>query len=222
MFQGLPNQGDSQEGREDLEKLRNIAVLASGNGSNFQAIVEAVKRGKIKANLKLLVSDNPEAYCLERAVKSGVKAFIADRRDFAGKKDFEEQIILKLKSEKIDLIVLAGFMRLLSAEFIRKCRGRILNIHPSLLPAFKGARAIKDAFDYGAKVSGVTVHFVDEETDHGPIILQEPLEIKPAWSLKELEKNIHSLEHKIYPEAIRLFLEGCLGFKGRRVKILNT
>ena len=149
-----------------MENLKNIAVLASGNGSNFQAIVEAVKRGKIKAQLKLLVSDNPEAYCLQRAAKAKVKAFIADRRDFSAKGDFEEQIILKLKSEKIGLIVLAGFMRLLSAEFIRKYRGRILNIHPSLLPAFKGARAIKDAFDYGAKVSGVTVHFVDEETDH--------------------------------------------------------
>lgn len=201
--------------------MKNIAVLASGNGSNFQAIVEAVKRGKIKANLKLLVSDNPEVYCLERAVKAKVKAFIADRRDFSGKKDFEEQIILKLKSEKIDLIVLAGFMRLLSAEFIRKYRGRILNIHPSLLPAFKGARAIKDAFDYGAKVSGVTVHFVDEETDHGPIILQEPLEIKAGWGLKELEKNIHILEHKIYPWAISLFLKGRLRLEGRKVKILK-
>jgi len=204
-----------------LENLKNIAVLASGNGSNFQAIVEAVKRGKIKANLKLLVSDNPEAYCLQRAVKAKVKAFIADRRDFSAKKDFEEQIILKLKSEKIDLIVLAGFMRLLSAEFIRKYRGRILNIHPSLLPAFKGARAIKDAFDYGAKVSGVTVHFVDEETDHGPIILQEPLEIKAGWVLKELEKNIHGLEHKIYPRAISLFLKGRLRLEGRKVKILK-
>lgn len=205
-----------------MENLRNIAVLASGNGSNFQAIVEAVERGKIKANLKLLVSDNPKAYCLERAVKSGVKAFIADRRDFTDRKHFEEQIILKLKSEKIDLIVLAGFMRLLSAEFIGKYRGRILNIHPSLLPAFKGARAIKDAFEYGVKVGGVTVHFVDEETDHGPIILQEPLEIKPGWNPKELENNIHILEHKIYPEAIRLFLEGRLGLKGRRVKILKA
>ncbi|MEK6563548.1 MAG: phosphoribosylglycinamide formyltransferase [Candidatus Omnitrophota bacterium] len=204
-----------------MENLKNIAVLASGNGSNFQAIVEAVKRGKIKAQLKLLVSDNPEAYCLQRAAKAKVKAFIADRRDFSAKGDFEEQIILKLKSEKIGLIVLAGFMRLLSAEFIRKYRGRILNIHPSLLPAFKGARAIKDAFDYGAKVSGVTVHFVDEETDHGPIILQEPLKIKTGWGLKELEKNIHSLEHKIYPRAISLFLKGRLRLEGRKVRILK-
>jgi len=217
----LSYQDNSQEGRESLENLKNIAVLASGNGSNFQAIVEAVKRGKIKANLKLLVSDNPQAYCLQRAARVKVKAFIVDRRDFINKKDSEEQIIRKLRLEKIDLIVLAGFMRLLSGEFIRKYRGRILNIHPSLLPAFKGSQAIKDAFDYGAKVSGVTVHFVDEETDHGPIILQEPLEIKAGWGLRELEKNIHGLEHKIYPRAISLFLKGRLRLEGRKVKILK-
>ena len=214
-------QDNSQEGRESLENLKNIAVLASGNGSNFQAIVEAVKRGKIKANLKLLVSDNPQAYCLQRAARVKVKAFIVDRRDFINKKDSEEQIIRKLRLEKIDLIVLAGFMRLLSGEFIRKYRGRILNIHPSLLPAFKGSQAIKDAFDYGAKVSGVTVHFVDEEMDHGPIILQEPLKIKEGWSLEELEKNIHNLEHKIYPQVISLFLKGRLRLEGRKVRILK-
>ena len=202
-----------------MEKLKNIAVLASGNGSNFQAIADAINKGKLKANLKLLVCDNPEAYCLQRAAKAKVKAFIADRRDFSNKKDFEEQIIRKLRSEKIGLIILAGFMRLLSGEFIKKYRGRILNIHPSLLPVFKGARAIKDAFDCGAKVSGVTVHFVDEQMDHGPIILQEPLKIKAGWSLEELEKNIHNLEHKIYPQVIRLFLEGRLRLKGRKVII---
>ena len=217
----MSHQDNSQEGRENLENLKNIAVLASGNGSNFQAIADAIKKGKLKAHLKLLISDNPEAYCLQRAAKARVKAFIADRRDFSGRKDFEEQIILKLRSEKIDLIILAGFMRLLSGEFIKKYRGRVVNIHPSLLPVFKGAQAIKDAFDYGAKVSGVTVHFVDEEMDHGPIILQEPLKIKEGWSLEELEKNIHNLEHKIYPQVISLFLKGRLRLEGRKVRILK-
>lgn len=201
-----------------MENLKNIAVLASGNGSNFQAIADAIKAGKLKARLKLLVSDNPEAYCLQRAARIKVKAFIVGRRDFTNKKDFEEQILRKLKSEKIGLIILAGFMRLLSGEFIKRYRGRILNIHPSLLPDFKGARAIKDAFDCGAKASGVTVHFVDEQMDHGPIILQEPLKIKPGWSLEELEKNIHSLEHTLYPRAIRLFLEGRARLEGRTKK----
>ncbi len=186
--------------------MKSIAVLASGNGSNFQAIVEAVKKGEIKANLKLLVSDNPCAYCLERAVKAKVKVFIVDRRDFLSKRDFEEQIVRKLKSEKIDLVVLAGFMRILSPYFVRQYKNKILNIHPALLPAFKGARAIEDAFKYGVKVTGVTVHFVDEEVDHGPIILQEALKIYEKDTLKSLEQRVHRLEHKLYPQALRLAL----------------
>ena len=189
-----------------MEKLKNIAVMASGNGSNFQAIVEAVKRGKIKAKLKLLVSDNPRAYCLQRAVKAKVKVFIADRRDFLNKKDFETQIIKKLKAEKIDLVVLAGFMRVLSPYFVRQYKKKILNIHPALLPAFKGARAIEDAFKRGVKVTGVTVHFVDEEVDHGPIISQEALKIYEKDTLKSLEQRVHRLEHKLYPQALRLAL----------------
>ena len=186
--------------------MKNIAVLASGNGSNFQAIAEAVKRGKIKAKLKLLVSDNPRAYAIERAVKAGVKVFIADWRDFASRKDFEEQIVRKLKSEKIGLVVLAGFMRVLSPYFVRQYQNKILNIHPALLPAFKGARAIEDAFKRGVKVTGVTVHFVDEEVDHGPIILQEALKIYEKDTLRSLEQRVHRLEHKLYPLALRLAL----------------
>lgn len=186
--------------------MKNIAVMASGNGSNFQAIVEAVKRGRIKAKLKLLVSDNPDAYCLERAVRAQVKAFIVDRRDFLSKKDFEEQIVKKLKSEKIDLVILAGFMRVLSPYFVRQYKNKILNIHPALLPAFKGAHAIEDAFKYGVKVTGVTVHIVDEEVDHGRIILQEALNVRQNDTLKSLEQSLHRLEHKLYPQAIRLLL----------------
>ncbi len=186
--------------------MKNIACLASGNGSNFQAIVESVKRGKIRANLKLLVSDNPGAYCLERAARARVKAFIVDRRDFLDKKDFEEQIVKKLKSERIDLVILAGFMRILSPYFVRQYKNKILNIHPALLPAFKGAHAIEDAFKYGVKVTGVTVHIVDEEVDHGRIILQEALKVGQKDTLEVLEQRIHRLEHKLYPQAIKLFL----------------
>lgn len=196
--------------------MKNIAVLASGNGSNFQAIVEAVRKNKLKAAIKLLVCDNPNAYVLQRALKAKVKAFIADRRDFLSRKDFEEQIIRKLKSEKIDLIVLAGFMRILSADFISHYRNRILNIHPALLPAFKGAQAIKDAFDYGVKITGVTVHFVDEEIDHGHILLQEAIRVKENDTLTALEARIHSIEHALYPRAIKLFLEKRLGIRKRK------
>lgn len=198
--------------------MKNIAVFASGSGSNFQAIVDALKKVKLKANVKLLVCDNPEAYVLKRAIKRKVKAFIADRRDFLNKEGFEEQILKKLKSEKIDCIVLAGFMRLLSPRFIRHYRNKILNVHPALLPAFKGAHAIKDAFNYGVKVTGVTVHFVDEEMDHGPIILQEAVEVRENDTLEALEKRIHTAEHTIYPRAIKLFLENKLRISKRTVK----
>ncbi len=199
-------------------RMKNIAVFVSGNGSNFQAIADAVRRGALRVNLKLLVCDNPKAYVLVRAKKSGVKTLIIERKNYASKKEFEGAIIKNLKVERIELIVLAGFMRILGPDLIRQYKFRILNIHPALLPSFKGAHAIKDAFLYGVKVAGATVHFVDREVDHGPIILQEAIKISPADTLKSLEKRIHKLEHKIYPEAIRLFISGKLKVAGRIVK----
>jgi phosphoribosylglycinamide formyltransferase-1 len=139
----------------------NIAVFASGRGTNFSAIAKAIKSGKIKANLSLLVCDNPKAAVIGRAKRAGIKVALVKRDDFAGKNDFEAKIIGHLNENNIDLIVLAGFMRLLTPEFVAKYAGRILNIHPALLPSFKGTGSIKDAFDYGVKVAGVTVHFVD-------------------------------------------------------------
>jgi len=198
----------------------NIAVFASGNGSNFEAIAQAVKKRKIRANLALLVSDNPTAFVLKRARKYKIRIAIVRREDFFTKKDFEAGILSCLKVHGIDLIVLAGFMRVLSPEFVRRYRNKILNIHPSLLPAFKGAHGIRDAFDYGVKVSGVTVHFVDEQMDHGPIVLQEPLVIEERDTLAELEARIHKVEHCIYPEAIKLFTERKLKAGKRKVKIL--
>lgn len=199
----------------------NIAVFASGRGTNFSAIIKAVKSGKIKANLSLLVCDNPKAGAIGRAKRAGIKVAQVKREDFAGKKDFEAAITGHLEENKIDLIVLAGFMRMLSPGFVARYRGRILNIHPALLPSFKGTEAVKDAFDYGAKATGVTVHFVDEEMDHGPIILQKALAIEEDDTLESLEEKIHKIEHRIYPEAIRLFVEGRIGLEGRKVKVSN-
>lgn len=197
--------------------MKNIVVFASGNGSNFQAIAEASIKGILKAKLKLLVCDNPRAFVLNRAKKFKVKTFLINPRDYRNKKYFEDAIIRNLKAEKIDLIVLAGFMRILSPYFVKQYKYRIINIHPALLPSFKGAHAIKDAFDYGVKLSGVTVHFVDEQMDHGPIILQEPLRVKDKDTLESLEKKIHQLEHKVYAQALNLFLSGKLRIKGRKV-----
>lgn len=198
----------------------NIAVFASGRGTNFSAIIRAVKKGKIKANLALLVSDNPAAGAIGRARRADIKVAMVKRKDFASKDDFEAKIIEHLRTEKIDLIVLAGFMRILGPGILREYKGRILNIHPSLLPSFKGTQGIKDAFDYGVKATGVTVHFVDEELDHGPIILQEALKVKDDDTAQSLEARIHKVEHRLYPEAIQLVVEGKIRIEGRRVRIL--
>ena len=197
----------------------NIAVLASGRGTNFGAIIRAVKKGKIKANLALLVCDNPKVGAIGRAKRAGIKVALVKREDFASEKDFEVKVIEHLEENKIDLIVLAGFMRILGPALVQKYNGRILNIHPALLPCFKGTESIKDAFDYGVKLTGVTVHFVDEEMDHGPIILQAPVKIEENDTLESLEAKIHKLEHKLYPEAIRLFVERKLKIEGRKVRI---
>lgn len=197
----------------------NIAVFASGRGTNFGAIIRAVKKGILKANLSLLICDNPKAPVINKAKRAKVKVVLIKREDFATKKDFELEIIKHLQEHKIDLIVLAGFMRILTSEIVNSYKGRILNIHPALLPSFKGSHAIKDAFDYGVKVTGVTVHFVDEETDHGPIILQQAVKIEEGDTLESLEGKIHKIEHRLYPEAIRLFVEGKLRIEGRKVLI---
>ena len=199
----------------------NIAVFASGRGSNFSAIVKAVKKDRIKAALSLLISDNPKAGVIGRANRAGVKVVLVKKEDFASKKDFEDKIIGYLEENKIDLIVLAGFMCLLGVELIERYKGRIINIHPALLPSFKGTEGIKEAFNYGVKLTGVTVHFVDEEMDHGPIILQKAVRVEENDTLETLEAKIHKIEHILYPEAIRLFAEGKLKLEGRKVKISN-
>lgn len=197
----------------------NIAVFASGRGTNFSAVARAIKKGKLKAALALLVCDNPQAAVLSRARRANVKVALVKRKDFATKLDFENKIIQHLEDCKIDLIVLAGFMRILSPEFVKKYKNKIVNIHPALLPSFKGAEAIKDAFKYGVKVTGVSVHFVDDQMDSGPIILQQAVRVEENDTLESLEKKIHKIEHKIYPEAIRLFIEGKLRIEGRKVLI---
>ncbi|MDP8266932.1 MAG: phosphoribosylglycinamide formyltransferase [Candidatus Aceula meridiana] len=194
-----------------------FAVLASGNGTNLQAIISAVKSKKIKAQLGLVVSDKKKAYVLTRALKAGIPVTVVDPKKFKTREAFDKAVIRELKDFKIDFIVLAGYMRILSPYFVKAYKGKILNIHPALLPSFKGAHAIKDAFDYGAKLTGVTVHFVDEKVDHGPIILQEPVIIRPQDTLKTLESRIHKLEHKLYPKAIQLFSQGRLKIFGRKI-----
>jgi phosphoribosylglycinamide formyltransferase-1 len=197
----------------------NIAVLVSGSGTNLQAIIDAVKSGYIPARIALVVSDQRGAFALQRAQKAGIETLILDKKDFATREDFDKEISKNLKKKGVGLVVLAGFMRLLSPAFIKEYRNRIVNVHPALLPAFKGTRGIKDALEYGAKVTGVTVHFVDEELDNGPVILQRAVEVKGDDTEEALLERVHAQEHKIYPEAIKLFVEGRLKVEGRKVSI---
>ena len=201
--------------------MLKFAVFASGNGSNLQAIIEAVKAGEIKAELALVFSDRRKAHALKRAKDAGIRTVCLLRKDYGTPQSYERDIVIQLKEMQIDFIVLAGFMKIFTPFFIKQYPNQILNVHPSLLPSFKGARGIKDAFTYGVKLTGVTIHFADDKMDHGPIILQEAFRIAERDTLESLEERIHQVEHKIYPRAIALYVDGRLKVSGRRVKILD-
>ncbi len=197
----------------------NLAIFASGSGSNFSAIIKQIKKRTIKVKLVILVCDQLDAFVVKRAQRAKITTILVKREDFLSKLDFEAAIIQRLNNYKIDLIALAGFMRVLSPAFVRLYRNRIINIHPSLLPEFKGAHAIKDAYQAKVDFTGVTVHFVDQEVDHGPVILQKRIKIKSKDTLASLGKRIHAIEHKLYPQAIKLFINGKLKIKGRQVLV---
>jgi phosphoribosylglycinamide formyltransferase-1 len=199
---------------------KKIAVFASGFGSNLQALIDFNTDGDLGGDIALVFSNDPKAFALKRAKKHNIRAGSINPSGFANRQDFEVEILKILKEEKIDLIVLAGYMFLLTQLIIGEYKNRILNIHPALLPSFKGTRGIKDAFEYGTRISGVTVHFVDGEPDNGPIIMQAPVFISQDDTLDEFEKKIHKVEHKIYPQAVKLFCGDKLKIEGRKVEIL--
>src|SRR3989338_1539659 len=176
----------------------NIAVFCSGNGTNLRAIIDSVKSGYIPAKIALVVSDNKDAFALERAKKAGIETLVLNKKDYKTREDFDKQVVKNLKKRDVALVVLAGFMQLLSPYFIREYKNRIMNIHPALLPSFKGTHGIKDALDYGVKVTGPTVHFVDEKLDHGPIILQKCVEVKDADTEETLLERAQKEEQHIY------------------------
>ncbi|MFZ5754040.1 MAG: phosphoribosylglycinamide formyltransferase [Bacillota bacterium] len=196
-----------------------LAVLASGRGSNLQALLDASERGQMNASVVVVISDKEKAQALERARKHGIPALWVNPRDFSGKENFEAAVLEVIKTYKVDYILLAGFMRILSPSFIRQAGIPILNIHPSLLPAFPGLNAQKQAIDYGVRYSGCTVHFVDEGVDSGPIILQAVVPVFPDDSEETLSMRILREEHKLYPLAVRLLSEGRVRCVGRKVII---
>jgi phosphoribosylglycinamide formyltransferase-1 len=200
---------------------RRIAVLASGRGSNFQAVLDAISSGRIPARCVALITDNPEAYAIERAQKAGVPVIVLDYASFPSRGAYERSLLAAMRRQKASLFVLAGYMRILGKEIVHAFPGRIVNIHPALLPAFTGLHGQRQALDYGVKVAGCTVHFVDENLDCGPIILQKCVPVLPDDDEDSLAGRILVEEHRCYPEAIRLFCEDRLEIAGRKVRIRN-
>jgi phosphoribosylglycinamide formyltransferase-1 len=200
---------------------RRIAVLISGRGSNLQSIIDAIREGRLDAQIALVLSNRANAPGLERAREAGVEAIFINPRDYADRDAYDRAIVAALRRRQIDLVCLAGFMRLVGAPLLEAFPFRILNIHPSLLPAFPGLEAQRQALEYGVRISGATVHFVTSELDGGPIILQAAVSVLPDDTAETLAARILIDEHRIYPEAIEVVLRGAWSIEGRRVKIGN-
>ena len=187
-----------------------LGILCSGRGSNMQSIMAAIKSGQIKAEIGIVLTDKPEARALQVASEAGIKSVCVNRKACATQQEFEEKLVAELKAANVTLVVLAGFMRILSPYFVDAYRHQILNIHPSLLPSFGGAHAHRDVLAYGTKVSGCTIHFVDEGMDHGPIILQDTVPVLDGDTEETLAARVLEKEHILYPKAIELFVNGRL------------
>ncbi len=187
-----------------------LGILCSGRGSNMQSIMAAIESGQIKAEIGIVLTDKPEARALQVASEAGIKSVCVNRKACSTQQEFEEKLVAELKAANVTLVVLAGFMRILSPYFVEAYRHRILNIHPSLLPSFGGAHAHRDVLAYGTKVSGCTIHFVDEGMDHGPIILQDTVPVLDDDTEDTLAARVLTKEHILYPKAIELFVDGRL------------
>jgi len=195
-----------------------VGVLVSGGGSNLQSIIDGCESGKVPAEVVVVISNKEDAFGLVRAKKHNIPAVFLSHRG-RSRKEHDDEVSKVLDEHNVDLVCLAGYMRLCGPEFVKKYRSRLINIHPALLPSFPGIHGQRDAIEYGVKVSGCTVHFVDEETDHGPVIIQAAVPVLEDDDEKSLAKRIIKEEHRIYPEAVRLFAEGKLKIDGRRVRI---
>jgi phosphoribosylglycinamide formyltransferase-1 len=205
----------------DRPRLK-VGVLASGRGSNFQALARAALAGAIPASIGVLVSDRASARALDVARDLGVAGMVIDPREHPGREAHDKAIAAALDERGVGLVCLAGYLRILGATFVRQFVGGLLNIHPSLLPAFPGLHAQRQALEYGVRVTGATVHFVNEGTDTGPIVLQAAVPVRGDDTEATLSARILTEEHRIYPEAVRLFAEGKLALAGRRVRIGET
>lgn len=199
--------------------MLTLGVLASGRGSNFQSIIDNIKSGFIKARIAVLITDNPDAYAIERAKNHGIETLIIQPNEFSNKDSYYSHIANVLKNKGVELVVLAGFMRVVGRALIKEFPNKIINIHPALLPSFPGLHGQKQAADYGVKISGCTVHFVDADVDTGPIIIQAAVPVYEDDTEDSLSERILKQEHKVFPFVIKLFSEGRIVVNGRKVFI---
>lgn len=185
-----------------------LGVLISGSGTNLQALIDAIAAGKLDASIELVVSSRPSAYGLKRAEAAGIQTLTLSKEIYADPMVADEVIATELRRAGVDYVLMAGYMRMVHDPILASFPNRVVNIHPALLPSFKGAHAIQDAFDYGVKVTGVTVHFANSDYDCGPIIAQRPVEVEEGWTVDQLEARIHEIEHQLYPHVAQLLAEG--------------
>lgn len=202
-----------------MADLLKLGVLISGSGSNLQSIIDHIEKGSLKAVIKIVISNNSDAYGITRAIKHGISVIALKQEEFKTKQDFDLELIKILKSNDVELVILAGFMRILTSAFLKAFPQKIMNIHPALLPSFPGTHGQKQALEYGVKFSGCTVHFVDGGVDTGPIIIQGVVPVNDDDTEETLAARILKEEHRIYPRAIQLFAEGKIEIEGRKVKI---
>jgi phosphoribosylglycinamide formyltransferase-1 len=199
--------------------MTRIGVLASGSGTNFEAIAIACAENRIHADVAALVVNVPGCGAIARAERLGIPVTVVNHKAFTGRAEFERELVRALESAKVDLVCLAGFMRIVGSTLLSPYAGRMLNIHPSLLPAFPGLNAVRQALDYRAAMTGCTVHFVDSGTDTGPILLQAAVPVQPEDTVDTLSARIHAQEHRLYPAAVKLVAEGRAKVRGRTVRI---
>ena len=196
-----------------------LGVLISGSGTNLQAIIDRIAAGALDAEVAIVISSRPSAYGLKRAEAAGIQTMSLSKEVYADPITADEAIASTLAREKVDYVIMAGYMRMVHAPILRTFENRVVNLHPALLPSFKGAHAIQDAFDYGVQVTGVTVHFADDKYDCGPIIAQRALPVREDWDVDTLEAHIHEIEHELYPDTIQLLAEGRVHVEGNKVVV---